>query len=86
LSSKDDNNRKKKKQNHKTTEVVGKVIGTCKPGIVCTLLDTGASATIILKDAIISGYRYKVEKYLSSSFLMWQTQNTVCTRGHTGSR
>ena len=51
LSSKDDNNRKKKKQNHKTTEVVGKVIGTGKAGIVCILLDTGASATIILKDA-----------------------------------
>ncbi len=52
LSSKDENNRKKKIQNHKTTEGVGKVIGTCKPGIVCILLDTGASATIILKDAI----------------------------------
>jgi hypothetical protein len=52
LSFKDDNNSKKKKQNHKTTEVVGKVIGTGKPGIVCILLDTGASATIILKDAI----------------------------------
>jgi hypothetical protein len=52
LSSKDDNNSKKRKENHKTTEVVGKVIGTGKPGIVRILLDTGASATIILKDAI----------------------------------
>jgi hypothetical protein len=49
LPSKDDNNSKKSKQNHKTTEVVGKVIGTGKPGIVCILLDTGASATIILR-------------------------------------
>jgi hypothetical protein len=40
------------KQNHKTTEVVGKVIGTGKPGIIKILLDTGASATITLKDAI----------------------------------
>jgi hypothetical protein len=31
---------------------VGEVIGTGKPGIVRILLDTGASATIILKDAI----------------------------------
>ena len=31
---------------------MGKVIGTCKPGILCILLDTGSSATIILKDAI----------------------------------
>jgi hypothetical protein len=52
LSSKDDNNRKKKKQNHRTTAVVGKVIGTGKPGIVHILLDTGASAAIILNDAI----------------------------------
>jgi hypothetical protein len=52
LSSKDDNNRKKKKQNHKTTKVVDKVIGTGKPGIACILLDTGASATIIFRDAI----------------------------------
>ena len=52
LPSKDDNNSRRKNQNHKTTEVVGEVIGTGKPGIVRILLDTGASATIILKDAI----------------------------------
>jgi hypothetical protein len=45
-------NSKRQKQNHKTTEIVGEVIGTGKPGIVRILLDTGASATIILKDAI----------------------------------
>jgi hypothetical protein len=42
LPSKDDNNRKKRKHYHKTTEVMGKVIGAGKPGIVCILLDTGA--------------------------------------------
>jgi hypothetical protein len=42
----------RRKQNQKTTEVVGKVIGTGKPGIVRILLDTGASATIMLKDAV----------------------------------
>ena len=53
LPSKDDNNSKKrKKENCKTTEVVDKVIGTGKHGIVCILLDTGASATILLKDSI----------------------------------
>jgi hypothetical protein len=44
--------RKEKKENCKTTEVVDKVIGTGKHGIVCILLDTGASATILLKDSI----------------------------------
>ncbi len=40
---------------------MGKVIQTGKPGIVCILLDTGASATIILKDAIqgLSGPVFK---------------------------
>ena len=38
---------------HKTTEVVAKVHGTDENGILrILLLDTGASATIILKDAI----------------------------------
>ena len=36
----------------KTTEVVGKVHGTDENGILRILLDTGASATIILMDAI----------------------------------
>ena len=52
LPSKDGHGSKRQKQNHKTTEVVGEVMGTGKPGIVRILLDTGASATIILKDAI----------------------------------
>jgi transposase InsO family protein len=52
LPSKDDHGSKRQKQKHKTTEVVGEVLGTVKPGIVRILLDTGASATIILKDAI----------------------------------
>ena len=52
LPSKDGNNSIKRKHNHKTTEVVGKVIGTGKPSIICILLHTGASATIILKNAI----------------------------------
>ncbi len=54
MPSKDDNNCKKRNQNHKTTEVMGKVIGTGKPGIVCILLDAGASATIMIKE-VISG-------------------------------
>jgi hypothetical protein len=37
---------------HKTTEVVGNVHGTDTNGILHILLDTGASATIILKDSI----------------------------------
>jgi Aspartyl protease len=36
----------------KTTEVVGKVHGTDTNGILRILLDTGASATVILKDSI----------------------------------
>ncbi|KAI2499093.1 hypothetical protein MHU86_15423 [Fragilaria crotonensis] len=52
LPSKDGHGSKRQKQKHKTTEVVGEVMGTGKPGIVRILLDTGASATIILKDAI----------------------------------
>ncbi|KAI2500432.1 transposition [Fragilaria crotonensis] len=51
LPSKDGHGSKRQKQKHKTTEVVGEVMGTGKPGIVRILLDTGASATII-KDAI----------------------------------
>ena len=42
------------KKSHKTTEVVGEVLGTGKPGVVRILLDTGASATVILRDAIRS--------------------------------
>ena len=41
-----------KKACHKTTEVVGQVHGNDSDGILRILLDTGASATIILKDAI----------------------------------
>ena len=41
-----------KKACHKTTEVVGQVHGTDSDGILRILLETGASATIILKDAI----------------------------------
>jgi hypothetical protein len=52
LPSKYGHGSKRQKQNHKTTEVVGEVMGTVKPGIVRILLDTGASATIVLKDAI----------------------------------
>jgi hypothetical protein len=71
LSSKDDNNSKKKKQNHKTTEVVGEVIGTGKPGIVCIVLDTGASArTIILKDAI-RGLTGPVLKTKPTNGILW---------------
>ena len=36
----------------KTTKVVGKVIGTEIPGIIHILINIGASATIILRDAI----------------------------------
>ena len=43
---------KRHKTSHKTTELVGKVHGTNSDGILRILLDTGASATIILKDAI----------------------------------
>ena len=49
----DENSPKRQKLSHKTTEIVGKVHGTAKNGILRILLDTGASsATIILKDAI----------------------------------
>ena len=48
----DENSPKRQKLFHKTTEVVGKVHGTARNGILRILLDTGASATIILKDAI----------------------------------
>ena len=51
-SSKVENSGKKQKQNHKTTEVVADVMGTGRHGVVRVLLDTGASATIILRDAI----------------------------------
>ena len=39
------------KKSHKTIKVVGEVLDTGKPGVVCILLDTGASATIILRNA-----------------------------------
>ena len=48
----DENSPKRQKLSHKTTEVVGKVHGTAKNGILRILLDTGASVTITLKDAI----------------------------------
>ena len=49
----DKNSPKRQKLSHKTTEVVGKVHGTAaENGILRILLDTGASATIILMDAI----------------------------------
>ena len=49
----DENSPKRQKLSHKTTEeVVGKVHGTAKKGILRILLDMGVSATIILKDAI----------------------------------
>ena len=48
----DENSPKRQKVSHKTTEVVGKVHGTDSDGILRILLDTGASATIILKDTI----------------------------------
>ena len=43
---------KRQKITHKTTEVVGNVQGCDKNGIIRILFDTGASSTIILKDAI----------------------------------
>ena len=45
-------NPKRQKLSHKTTEVVGQVKGTDENGIIRILLDTGASSTIILRDAI----------------------------------
>lgn len=39
------------KKSHKTTEVVCEVLDTGKPVVVRILLDTGASATIILRNA-----------------------------------
>jgi hypothetical protein len=48
----DENSPKQQKLSHKTTEVVGKVHGTDTNSILRILLDTGASATIILKDSI----------------------------------
>ena len=48
----DANSPKRQKLSHKTTKVVGKVHGTDENGILRILLDTGASVTIILKDAI----------------------------------
>ena len=48
----DENSPKRQKLSHKTTEVVGKVHGTDENGILRILLDTGASATIVLMDAI----------------------------------
>jgi Retroviral aspartyl protease len=48
----DENSPKRQKLCHKTTEVMRQVHGTDSDGILRILLDTGASATIILKDAI----------------------------------
>ena len=48
----EENSPKRQNVSHKTTEVVGKVHGTDSDGILRILLDTGASATIILKDVI----------------------------------
>jgi hypothetical protein len=48
----DENSPKRQKICHKSTEVVGQVHGTDSDGILRILLDTGASAKIILKDAI----------------------------------
>ena len=39
-------------RSHKTTEVVSEVLDMGEPGVVCILLDTGASATIILRNTI----------------------------------
>ena len=48
----DESSPKRQKICHKTTKVVGQVHGTDSDGILRILLETGASATIILKDAI----------------------------------
>ena len=49
----DENSPKQQNVSHKTTDIVGKVHGTAENGIlVRILLDTGASSTIILMDAI----------------------------------
>ena len=48
----DENSPKQQKLSHKTTKVVGKVHGTDENGILRILLDTRASATIVLMDAI----------------------------------
>jgi Retroviral aspartyl protease len=47
-----ENSPKRQKISHTTTEGVGKIHGTDTNGILRILLDTGASATIIIKDAI----------------------------------
>ncbi len=59
----DESSLKRQKTCHKTTEVVGQVHGTDADGILRILLDTGASATIILKDAIrgVSGPGLKAQ-------------------------
>ena len=56
------NSPKRQKLSHKTAGVVGKVHGTAKNGILHILLATGASATIILKDAI----RGLMDQYLKN--------------------
>jgi hypothetical protein len=48
----DENSPKRQRLCHKTTEVMGHVNSTESDGILHILLDTGASATIILKDSI----------------------------------
>ena len=48
----DEHSPQRQKLSHKTTKVVGKVQGTAKNGILRILLDTGASATIILEHAL----------------------------------
>jgi hypothetical protein len=64
-----ENSPKRQKLSHKTTEDMGKVHGTDENGILRILLDTEASATIILVDAI---------RGLNSPVLKEQT--TTCIR------
>ena len=54
---------------HKTTEVMRKVHGTDENGILRILLDTGASATIVLMDAI----RDLTGPVLKEQTTMWNT-------------
>ena len=66
----DESSPKRQKLSHKTTEVVGKVHSTAENGILRILLDTGASATIILMDAI-QGYKAPVLKDKTTT---WNTK------------
>lgn len=80
LSNKLSHLHKKQKQQHRTTEIVGEVLGGKDLSLLRILLDTGASSTIILRDAIPIGIGHKRDAQVTHWHTMGGHFVTQCRR------